>query len=67
MKQDKLISRLNQLELLAGLILKEATMLKQGLSDVVLDKPTRKGLSEAELLRIKIRGEKRRQPKHFRK
>lgn len=60
MNQNKIISRLTQLELFAGLILQEATMLKQELLGVVSDSSTRKGLSDSEIMKIKMKAEKRR-------
>jgi uncharacterized membrane protein len=60
MNQTKIINRLTQLELFAGLIIKEATMLKQELSGVVSDSSTRKGLSDSEIAKIKMKAEKRR-------
>lgn len=40
---NKILQRLNQLEAMGSLIVKEATMLKQELSGVVSDNSTRKG------------------------
>lgn len=60
MNQTKIINRLTQLELFAGLIIKEATMLKQELSGVVSDNSTRKGLPDSEIAKIKMKAEKRR-------
>ena len=60
MNQEKILQRLDQLEILGGLIVKEATMLKQGLDFVVKTKPTRKGLSPEETIKILARAERRR-------
>jgi hypothetical protein len=62
MNNPKILNRLNQLEILAGLVIKEATMLKQELSGVVSDNSTRKGkgLSEAETSKLLMRREKSR-------
>lgn len=61
--QTKILRRLDQLETLAGMVVKEATMLKQELQGVVSSNSTRKGLSDVEVLKIKAKAEKRRQSK----
>lgn len=60
MNQAKILSEINQLKMFAELIINKATMLEQGLSNVVLDKPARKGLSDSEILKLKVKQEKRR-------
>jgi len=63
MNQAKIFKRLDQLEILGGLMQKEATMLKLELSGVVSDNSPKKGLSDIEVLKIKAKAEKRRQSK----
>jgi hypothetical protein len=63
MNQAKIFKRLDQLEILGGLMVKEATMLKQELSGVVSEGSTRKGLSDVEVMKLKAKAEKRRQSK----
>ncbi|HEX8575799.1 MAG TPA: hypothetical protein VF677_05855 [Flavobacterium sp.] len=63
MNQTKILKRLDQLEILGGLMLQEATMLKQELLGVVPGNSTRKGLSAVEVMKIKAKAEKRRQGK----
>jgi hypothetical protein len=60
MNQVKILRRLDQLELLGGLMQKEATMLKRELSGVVSDNSPKKGLSDIEVLKIKAKSERRR-------
>ena len=61
--QTKILRRLDQLETLAGMVVKEATMLKQELSGVVSESSPRKGLSDVEVFKLKAKAEKRRQSK----
>jgi len=63
MNQTKILKRLDQLEILGGLMLQEATMLKQELLGVVSGNSTRKGLSDVEVMKLKAKAEKRRQGK----
>lgn len=60
MDSKKILKRLNSLEFAAGLILQEATMLKQELSGVVSGNSTRKGLSETHIKNVLGNREKRR-------
>lgn len=60
MDSKKILSEINQLKMFAELIINKATMLEQGLSNVVLDKPTRKGLSESHIKNVLGNREKRR-------
>lgn len=60
MNTQKILSEINQLKMFAELIINKATMLEQGLSDVVSDKPTRKGLSDVEIAKIKAKRAKSR-------
>lgn len=52
MNKGKIIQRLNQLEVLGGLMVKEATMLKQELSGVVSDNSPRKGSTEKATIEV---------------
>lgn len=60
MNTEKILSEINQLKMFAELIINKATMLEQGLSDVVSGKPPKRGLSDAEILKIKAKREKSR-------
>ncbi len=63
MNLAKTLRRLDQLELLGGLMQKEATMLKRELSGVVSDNSPKRGLSDIEVLKIKAKAERRRTAK----
>lgn len=63
MIQAKILRRLGQLEILCGLMQKEATMLKLELSGVVSDNSPKRGLSDIEVLKIKAKAERRRTAK----
>jgi hypothetical protein len=65
MTQAKILSEINQLKMFAELIINKATMLEQGLSFVVTDKPARKGkvLPDAERAKILAKAERRRTAK----
>jgi hypothetical protein len=60
MEIKKIESRLNQLHILAELVIKETTMLKRELIDVVSNNSPQKGLTAKALVDVKLRGEKRR-------
>ncbi len=47
MKNEKILYEINQLKMFAELIINKATMLEQGLSFVVKDKPPRKGIEKS--------------------
>ncbi|MFY0481640.1 hypothetical protein ACI6PS_03470 [Flavobacterium sp. PLA-1-15] len=53
MDEKKILQRINQLEMFAGLIINEATMLKQELSGVVSDNSPQKGkLPASEIAKV---------------
>ena len=64
MNQTKIFRRLDQLELLGGLMQKEATMLKRELLGVVPSNSPKRGLTDEEIIKIKAKAQKRRQPKN---
>ncbi|MBC7749559.1 MAG: hypothetical protein H7Z76_13465 [Methylotenera sp.] len=62
MTRAKILSEINQLKMFAELIINKATMLEQGLSFVVTDKPARKGKAfpDSEKAKILLKAERRR-------
>jgi len=56
-KQQKILQDVIQLKMFAGLLYDKASMLEQGLSNVVFDKPARKGskLTDADIAKAKVK------------